>query len=85
MHKIYANISLFYHLLPQNMGFHGDSVVKNLPTNAGDTGSIPGSGRFTREGNGNPLQYSRLGNSMDRGAWQATVHGVAESWTQLSD
>ena len=48
--------------------FPGGSVVKNLPVNAGDTGSIPGSGRSPGEGNGNPLQYSCLGNSMDRGA-----------------
>jgi len=59
-------------------------VVKNLPANAGDTrakGSIPGSGRSPGIGNGNPLQYSCLENSMDRGAWQATVHGVAKSPT----
>ena len=49
-----------------------------------DTGPIPGSGRSPGKGNGNPLQYSCLGNSMDRGAWQATVHGVAEGQTQLS-
>ena len=58
-------------------------VVKNLPANAGDarnTGSIPGSGRSPGLGNGNPLQYSCLENSMDRGAWQATVYGGAESW-----
>ena len=64
------------------------SVVKNPPANAGDTqdvGSIPGSGRSPGEGNGNPLQYSCLGNSMDRGAWQATVYGVTKSWTWLSD
>ena len=79
MHKIYANISLFYHLLPQNMGFHGDSVVKNLPTNAGDTGSIPGSGRSPGEGKGNPLQYSCLENSIDRGTWRVIVFGVAKS------
>ena len=57
-------------------------VVKNLPANAGevgDTGSIPGLGRSPREGNGNPLQYSCLGNPMNRGAWQAIVHGVAKS------
>ena len=48
-------------------------MVKNLPVNAGDMGSIPGSGRSSREGNGNPLQCSGLGNPMDRGAWQATV------------
>ena len=54
-------------------------MVKNLPANAGDTGSFPGLERSPREGNGNPLQYSCLGNPMDRGAWQAvTVHGVAK-------
>ena len=58
--------------------------VKNLPANAratGDTGSIPGLGRFPGGGNGNPLQYSCLGNPMDRGACWATVHGVAKSQT----
>ena len=58
-------------------GFPGDSGVKNLPANAGDTGSIPGSGGSPGEGNGNPLQYSCLENPMDRGAWQAPVHRVA--------
>jgi len=53
-------------------------VVKNLPVNAGDTGLSSGSGRSPGEGNGNTLQYSCLGNPMDRGAWQATVHGVAK-------
>ena len=67
------------------MVFPGGSVVKNLPANAGDTGLIPGSGRSSGVGNGNPLQYSCLGNPRDRGAWQATVHGVAKSRTQLSD
>ena len=57
----------------------GDSGVKNPPANAGDTGSIPGSGRSPGEGNGNPLQYSCLGNLTDRRAWRATVRGVAES------
>ena len=57
-------------------GFPGGSVVKNLPANAGDTGSIPGSGRSLEGGNGNPLLYSCLENPMDRGTWQATVHGV---------
>ena len=56
-------------------------MVKNLPANAGDTGSIPGSGRFPGGGNGNTLQYSYLGNPMDRGAWWATVHGRKESDT----
>ena len=59
-------------------GFPGSSVLKNLPVKAGDTGSILGSGRCPGEGNGNPLQYSCLENSMDRGAWQTTVHGTAE-------
>ena len=53
--------------------------------NAGDPGSIPGSGRSPGEGNGNPLQYYCLENPMDRGAWQATVHGVAKSQTGLSN
>ena len=56
-------------------------MVKNLPANAGDADSIPGWGRSPGEGNGNLLQYSCLENSMDRGAWQITVHGVAKSWT----
>ena len=60
-------------------------VVKNLPVNAGDTNSIPGSGRSPGEGNGNPLQYSCLENPMDRGTWQATVHGAAKSQIKLSD
>ena len=56
--------------------FPGGSVVKNLPASAGGIGLIPGSGRSSEEGNGNPLQYSCLGNPMDRGAWWATVHGI---------
>ena len=55
------------------MGFPGRSVVKNPPANAGDVGSIPGLGRSPGEGNGNPVQYSCLGNPMDRGGWQATA------------
>ena len=54
-------------------------TVKNPPTKTGDVASIPGSGRSPEEGNGNPLQYSCLGNPMERGAWQATVHGVTKS------
>ena len=53
--------------------------------NAGDVGSVPGLGRSPGEGNSNPLQYSCLEKPMDRGSWQATVHGVAMSWIQLSD
>ena len=53
-------------------------MVKNPPVNEGDVGSLPTLGRSPGEGNGNPLQYSCLDNPMDRGAWRATVHGVAE-------
>ena len=60
------------------MGFPGGSVVKNPPANAGDMGSFPGSGKSPGEGNGNPFQYSCLGNPTDRGAWWATVHGVTK-------
>ena len=70
------------------MGFSGGSVVKNPPANAGDaedTGSVPGLGRSPGEGNGKLFQYSCLGNPMDRGAWQATLHGVTKNRTQLSD
>ena len=69
-------------------GFPGDSVIKNAPANAGaagNAGSIPGLGRSPGEGNDNPLQYSCQENSMDRGSWWATVHGVTENWTRLSD
>ena len=65
--------------------FPGGSVVKNLPANAGDAGLIPGSRRSPGEGNGDPLQYSWLENSMDRRAWWATVHRVAKSRTPLSN
>ena len=59
-----------------DMGFPHSSVGKESACSAGDLGSIPGSGRSSGEGNGNPLHYSCLENPMDRGAWQATVHGV---------
>ena len=58
---------------------------KESPCNAGDPGLIPGSGRFGGEGNGYPLQYPCLENSMDRETWWAIVHGVAKSQTRLSD
>ena len=62
------------------MCFPGGSVVKNLPANSRDSGSIPGSGKSSGVGNGNPLQYSCLGNLMDRGAWRAIVQrGCKES------
>ena len=68
----------------KSKGFPGDSVVKKLPASAGDArdvGSIPGSGRSPGGGNGNPLEYSYLEKSMDRGAWKATVHMVTKSQT----
>ena len=63
------------------MGFLGGSDGKESACNAGDLGLIPGWGRSPGEGNGNPLQYSGLENSMDRGAWRAIVHGIAKRWT----
>ena len=65
-------------LLTSSWGFPGGSVVKNPSANAEDMCLIPGSGRSLGEGNGNPLQYSCLGNPMDRGAWWAIVYGVAK-------
>ena len=63
----------------------GGSDGKESACNAGDSGSNPGLGRSPEEGNGNPLQYSCLENPRDREAWWATIHGVAKSWTRLSD
>ena len=63
------------------MGFLDGSEGKESARSAGDPGSIPGSGRCPGEGNGNPLQYSCLENPMNRGAWQAAVHGVTKNWT----
>ena len=65
--------------------FPGGSDGKASVYNAGDLSSIPGLGRSSGEGNGNPLQYSCLDNSMDKGAWWATVHGVTKSQTRVSD
>ena len=65
------------------LGFPGGSDGKASACNVGDLGSIPGLGRSPGEGNGYPLQYSGLENSTDRGAWPATVHRVAKSWTRL--
>ena len=70
------------------VGFLGGTMIKNPPANAGDardTGWIPGSGRSPGVRNGSPFQYSCLENSMDKGAWQTIVHGVAQSQTQLSN
>ena len=82
--QLFPSSLLRYRSLPQ-LGFPGGSVAKNLPANAGDMGSIPGSGRSPGEGNGNPLQYSYLENPIDRGTWWVTVHGVTRESTQLSD
>ena len=81
---MYLNILYLYHLQPRKLDIWasaGGSVVKNPPANAGDVGLIPGSGRSPVEGNGNPLQCSCMRNPMDRGAWWATVRGIAESDT----
>ena len=67
------------------MGFPAGSEGKEPACRAGDLGLIPELGRSPGGGNGNPLQYSCLENSMDRGAWWATVHGVANSWALLSN
>ena len=69
-------------------GFSGGPVIKNPPAKAGDARDaalIPGSGRSPGIGNGNPLQYSCLENSMDRGAWWTIILGVAKSWTRLNN
>ena len=79
-------ISLLFNKLSMFvMGFPSSSVGKESACNAENLGLIPGLGRYPGEGNGNPLQYSCLEISMDRGAWSATVHGVMKSWTQLGD
>ena len=74
----------FWQEVEMDWGFPSGAVVNSLPDYAGgtrDSGSIPGLGRSPGEGNGNPLQYSCLESPMDRGAWWATVHGIAESQT----
>ena len=75
-----------YRGIPEGSGPPRGSLVKNPPASAGDRGSIPDPGRSPREGNGNPRQYSCLGNAMDisRGTWRAVVHGVPKE-TQLSN
>ena len=72
-------------LMATFLGFPGGSDGKEFTCNEGDLGSIRGLGRSPGGGHGNPLQYSCLENPMDRGAWQAAVHGVAKSQTHLSD
>ena len=86
LESVFANalFSADYGLFDQSLskqGFPGGSDGKASACNAGNPGSMPGSERSSGEGNGYPLQYSGLEISMDRGAWQATVHGVAKSQT----
>ena len=76
-----VNSERFIMTLPLIEGFCGGSDGKESACNAGDLGSIAGLGRSPGKGKGYPLQYSGLETSMDRGAWQATVHGVAKNWT----
>jgi len=73
-HRLYVRVKA-------KNGLPGGSVVKTIHLTSRRCGSIPGSGRFPGEENGSPLQYSCLENSIDRGAWKATVHGVANCWT----
>ena len=75
---MFLSLCTFISAINITQGFPGGSVVKNPPTNAGDVSSIPGLGRYPGEGNGNSLQYSCLVNSVDKGVWQATVHGITE-------
>ena len=81
----YKNKTHIYAVYMKPKGFPGGSEVKASACNVGDLGSIPGSGRSPGEGNGNPLQCPSLENSIDGGAWWATVHRVAKSRTRLSD
>ena len=83
--KQFSTLFVYYNYLESfqnNKGFPGGSDSKESTCNARDPSLIPESGRSPREGNGHPLQYSFLENSMDRGAWRATVHGVTKSRTQ---
>ena len=82
---IYMQKSEIRTLPNATLGFPGGSLSKESACNAGDLSPIPGLGRSPGEGHGNPLQYSCLENPMNRGAWQAAVHVVAKSWTQLSE
>ena len=74
LEPVFSDLQISLHI----WGFPDVSVVKNPPANAGDSGTIPGSGRFPGGGHGNPLQHSCLENPIDRGAWWAIVHGVAQ-------
>ena len=91
-HPVFLTVAVGFYpvttVFPAPLGFPGGLVVKKPPAGAGDprvTGSIPGCGRLPGGGNDKPFQYSCLENSMHRGAWQATAHGVTKSQTRLSD
>ena len=79
---VYIYIYIYIYIY---MDFPGGSNGKESACSVGDPSLIPESGKSSGEGNGNPLQYSCLGNSMDRGDWRATVHGFIKGQTQLSD
>ena len=79
--RVFSNKSHFIFAVMLNLDFPGDSAVKNPPANAGDLGSLPGSGRSSGEGNGNPLQCLCLENPIGKGAWRDIVHGVAKNGT----
>ena len=81
---LFLHQKIFDIILLENLGFTAGSDGKESTCNAEDSGLISGLGRFPGEGNGYSLQYSYLENSTDRGAWQATVHGVTKSQTGLS-
>ena len=81
----YMEGMIFLWLVISCEAFPGGSDSKEFTCNAGDSGSIPGSGRFPGEGNDYPLQYSCMENSMDRGTWQAIVHAVAKNQTRFSE
>ena len=78
-------VCVYVYIYIHIQGFHGGSDSKESACNAGDPGLIPGSGGSPGKENGNPLQYSCLGNPMNTGAWKAIVHGVAKSQTRLSN
>ena len=83
--SVYVSMLLSQFRLTLSLGFPGGSDCKESACNAEALILIPGSGRSPERGNGNPLQCSCLGNPMKRGAWWATIHGVTNSWTRLSD
>ena len=85
LHTFIDQLLVFNLVLGNLWGFPAGSVVKNPTANAGDEDLIPGSEIYPREENCNPLQYSCLGNSVNRGAWWASIHEVAKSQTRLSN